>query len=221
MTVKSLLSHSTPPLRPEDTVEYALGLLMEIRVRHLPVVSSEMELLGVLSEGQLLDADNPDVLVGTLIGVEPVSISEHAHVFEATKVLMDHNLTTLAVVSESGRYLGLVRRHDLFDRFARMLATQESGAIVSLEIAERDAALSRIIHIFEQNGVRVLSLSTEAHNDAEGTIGVTVKVNVREVSRIKHLLEHNGYKVVAAFGEDEDPEDLLDRVQEFMRYLEV
>ena len=194
---------------------------MEIRVRHLPVVSGEMELTGVLSEEQLLDAANPDVLINSLIGVEPVSISEHAHVFEATKVLMDNNLTTLAVISENGTYLGLVRRHDLFDRFARMLATQANGAIVSLEVTERDAALSRIIHLIEQNDVRVLSLSTETHNDAEGTIGVTIKLNVRDVTRIKHLLEHNGYKVVAAFGEDEDPEDLLDRVQEFMRYLEV
>ena len=221
MTIETLISHSTPPLRPGDSVEYALGLLMEIKVRHLPVVSTEGRLIGILSEEQLLDAESPGVLVNSLIGAEPVFVSQNAHVFEATKVLMDNHLTTLAVVSDDAKYIGLVRRYELFDRFARMLATQESGAIVALEVAERDVSLSQIIYLFEQNDVRVLSLSTEKMDPVEETIAVTVKVNVRDVSRVKALLEHNGYKVVAAFGEDEDDQELFDRVQEFMRYLEV
>lgn len=221
MTVDKLISQTTPPLKPADTVEYALGLMMEIRVRHLPVVTSERELIGVLSEEQLLDADSPEVRVQELVGVDPIKIPENTHVFDATKVIMNHNLSVLPVVSDAGQYVGVVRRHDLFERFARMLATQESGAIVSLEVSERDAALSKIIYLIEQNDARVLSLSTEKRDDLENMIGVTIKVNVRDVTRIRHLLEHNGYRVVAAFGEEEDSEELFDRVQEFLRYLEV
>ncbi len=221
MTVRTLISPITPPLKPSDTVEFALGLLKESHVCHLPVVSSDKALLGVVSEDQLLDASHPSTLVSDLIFAEPVKIAANTHVFNATKVLIDHDLTTLPVVSDNGEYLGLVRRHDLFDRFARMLATQESGAIVSLEANERDLVLSQIIHLIEQNDGRVLSLSTEKRDEAAGTIGITIKVNVKDGTRIRHLLEHNGYKVESAFGEDEDPEDLLDRVQEFLRYLEA
>ena len=49
MTVASLVSKATPPLKPTDSVEYALGLLMEARVRHLPVVDGDRRLLGVIS----------------------------------------------------------------------------------------------------------------------------------------------------------------------------
>lgn len=221
MTVRTLISPITPPLKPSDTVDFALGLLKESHVSHLPVVSSERVLLGVVSEDQLIDAAHPGVLVSDLITAEPVKIASNTHVFNATKVLIDHDLSTLPIVSETGEYLGLVRRHDLFDRFARMLATQESGAIVSLEAKERDLVLSQIIHLIEQNDGRVLSVSTEKRDDSEGTIGVTIKVNLKDGTRIRHLLEHNGYKVESSFGEDEDPEELLDRVQEFLRYLEA
>ena len=221
MTVETLISQTTPPLQPSDTVEYGLGLLMELRVRHLPVVGAGKKLMGVLSEEQLLDAANPGVKIGELLGPEAISISEKTHVFDVTKVIMDHNLTTIPVVSEAGKYVGLVRRHDLFERFARMLATQESGAIVALEVNERDVQLNQIIYLIEQNDVRVLSLSTESREGDDPTVGITIKLNVKEASRIRHLLEHNGYHVVAAFGEEEDSEDLLDRVQEFLRYLEV
>lgn len=202
-------------------MEYALGLLMESRVRHLPVVTDDKQLLGVLSEDRLLDAANPDMPVTDLLDAEPVRVTERMHVFNATKVLLDHDLTTLPVVSDQGEYLGLVRRHDLFDRFARMLATQEPGAIVSLVANERDLVLSQIIYLIEQNDGKVLSLSTERRDAEDGTVGVTIKVNVKDVTRIRHLLEHNGYQVEAAFGEDGDAEELLDRVQEFLRYLEV
>ena len=218
MTVSNLISTTTPPLQPGDTVEYGLGLMMELRVRHLPVVSPQGRLLGLLSEEMLLDAESPATEVDSLLGAEPIAILDGLHVFDATKVMMDHDLTLVPVVNEAGLFKGIVRRHDLFERFARMLATQESGAIVALEVDKRDLSLSKIIYVIEQNDVKVLSLSTEAHGDM---VGVTIKLNVRDATRVRHLLEHNGYPVVAAFGEEEDSEDLLDRVQEFMRYLEA
>ena len=218
MTVSNLISASTPPLRPGDSVEYGLGLMMELRVRHLPVVSTDNQLVGLLSEEMLLDAESPATLIETLLGIEPITITAGTHVFDVTRVMMAHNLTLVPVLGDDGAYKGIIRRHDLFERFARMLATQETGAIVALEVAQRDLSLSQIIYLIEQNDVKVLSLSTEAHDDM---VGVTIKLNVREASRIRHILEHNGYRVVAAFGEEEDAEDLLDRVQEFMRYLEA
>ena len=218
MTVSNLITASTPPLRPTDTVEYGLGLMMELRVRHLPVVTDQYDLIGLLSEEELLDADSPATLIESLLGADPIAVSAGTHVFDVTKVMMDHDLTLVPVLDDAGRYEGTIRRHDLFERFARMLATQESGAIVALEVAKRDFSLSQIIYLIEQNDTKVLSLSTEAYDDV---VGVTIKLNTRDATRVRHLLEHNGYRVVAAFGEEEDAEDLLDRVQEFMRYLEA
>ncbi len=218
MTVTDLISTTTPPLRPSDSVEYGLGLMMELRVRHLPVVSADNQLVGLLSEEMLLDAESPASLIQTLLGATPIAILAGTHVFDVTKVMTDHDLTVVPVLDDSGAFKGIVRRHDLFERFARMLATQESGAIVALEVAQRDLSLSQIIYLIEQNDTKVLSLSTESRDD---TVGVTIKLNVRDATRIRHILEHNGYRVVAAFGEEEDAEDLLDRVQEFMRYLEA
>jgi predicted transcriptional regulator len=221
MTVESFISTSSPPLKPEDTVEYALGLLLEVRVRHLPVVDSANRVTGIVSEDQLLDASGPDEPVSSMTSGEAVTVEKNAHVFDATKVIMDHELTTVPVVDSDGRYIGLLRRHDLFDRFASLLATQESGAILALEVDERDMLLSQIIYLIEQNDVRVLSAATETKGMPNGRIGVTLKLNVKDASRVKHILEHNGYHVVSSFGEDEGSEELLERVQEFLRYLEV
>jgi len=220
MTVASLVSKATPPLKPTDSVEYALGLLMETRVRHLPVVDSDRRLVCVVSEDLLLDSGGPDVLLEALAGPAPVSVTEQTHLFEVARLMMENDLTSIPVL-ERGLYVGLVSRHELFEWFARTLATNAPGAILALEVSPSDYVLSQLVYAIEQSDVKVLSISTEMPDGPDGRTRLTVKLNTRDASRVRALLEHRGYRVVAAFGEDESDEDLLHRVQEFMRYLEV
>ena len=221
MTVETLISTSTPSLGPNDTVEHALGLLMELRVRHLPVVDEDRNLVGILSEEQMLDAEGPEAVISSLLGTNPIFVLPDAHVFEVTRVMLASQLTTVPVLDSKNLYVGLVRRHDLFEWFARMLGTQEPGAILALEVDERDYALSQIIYSIEQNNVQVLSLSTERSPLNNEQLNITLKLNTTDASRVRFILEHHGYKVIAAFGAEDADEELADRVQEFMRYLEV
>ncbi len=221
MTIETLISDVTPPLQPSDSVEHALGLMLELRVRHLPVISAEGRLLGLISENQLLDAMGPDAPIETLLGLEPVSATPETHIFDATKVIVDHNLTALPIAKEGGSYVGMVKRHNIFEQFARMLSTQESGAIIALEVDQRDYSLAQLAHTIEQNGVKILSTAAESPTSSDGKMKVTLKLNVSDTSRVRHILEHYGYHIVASFSEDHDDDDFKNRLQEFMRYLEV
>jgi hypothetical protein len=123
------------------------------------------------------------------------------------------------VADKQGRYHGLIRRHDIFDKFAQMLSTQQSGAIVALEVDPRDYALANLVRLIEQNEGKVLAVASEEPDSSTGKIRVTLKLNVKDTSRIRHVLEHNGYHVVASFGEAEG--EIEELVEEFVRYLEV
>jgi predicted transcriptional regulator len=221
MVIRTLISADAAPLKPTDTVEHALGMLLEMRVRHLPVVSSEGLLLGLMSEDRLLDATGPDATVESLLGSKPVSAAPDLHVFEATKIIVSHALSTLPIADAEGRYLGLVKRHDIFDQFAKMLSTHEAGAILALEIDSKNYSVSQLAYSIEQNNVRILSIATEAPDSGVGMIRITLKLDTTDTSRIRHVLEHKGYHIVAAFSEAEGDEELRYRVEEFMKYLEV
>jgi len=219
MKVQDVISASTPVLRTDDTVEHALGLLMEHSVRHLPVVDENNRLTGILSEAQLMNAPSADAEIGQLLRARPVSIHPEAHIFDAARIMVEHDLTTLPVTREGLEYAGLIKRYDVFDRFAQMLATQEAGAILALEVDPRDYALAKLIHTIEQNGAKVLAVASESPDKASDKIRVTLKLNVTDTTRVRHVIEHHGYRVVAAFGEED--EEMLERAQAFMRYLEV
>jgi acetoin utilization protein AcuB len=226
MTIRTLIARHIPPLRLDDTVEHALGLLLDHSIYHVPVVDEAGVLVGFISEDQLLNSSGPDAVIESLIerranGKGLVQVLPDAHVFDATKILVKHGLTAVPVVESDNTYAGLLRRHDIFEQFARMLSTQESGAILAIELEPRDYSLSQLVYTIENNDVKILSIASEPPDVDSGLIRVTVKLNTTDAARVRHMLEHHGYHVVASFSEEETDEDLQWRVQEFMRYLEV
>ena len=106
----------------------------------------------------------------------------------------------------------------MFGKLAHMLATEEPGAIVVLDVVRDDFSLGQVAQIVEQNGVRILSVSTEDDPGA-ARVRVTLKLNVTDTARVRHVMAHYDYHVVAVFDEAED--DLEERAAAFLRYLNV
>lgn len=228
MTLTTLATWTPAPLALDVTVECALGRLLDEETGVLPVVDAEGHLIGLATERVLLEADSPDAPIATLSFATPVTIPPDAHVFEATKLLVRHELAAIAVVDEAGQYLGFARRHDIFSRFAGMLATQDPGTVVSVDVEARDYALSQLVYAAEQNGVHVRAIVQEPQpvldaDDAptDGRMRITLKLDSTDTARVRAVLEHYGYRVVDAYGEREDEGDLQSRVHAFMRYLDV
>ena len=217
MTVATILS-SLDPLSTDDTVGDALLELAEAHVGHLPVLTPQGALDSLVAEAALRAHPDPNAPLGSLMAGEPVSIGLDTHVFDAAHLLRQHALGVLPVVSEDGSYAGLVVRQDVFGQLAHMLATEEPGAIVVLDVVRADFSLGQVAQLIEQNGVRILSVSTEDDPGA-GRVRVTLKLNVTDTARVRHIMAHYDYNVVAVF--DEAANDLEERAAAFLRYLEV
>jgi predicted transcriptional regulator len=220
MKVRDAIHTDTPALHTTDTVGEALGALMEHHIRHLPVLDADRQLVGIVSEKALMTADAHEATIEALVSRQPVAVYPSDHVFDAARTMVRHELSTVPVVDGDQQYMGLIRRHDIFDTFAQMLATQESGAILALEVDPRDYALAKLVHLIEQNEAKVLAVASEMPSQTDvGKLRVTLKLNVVDTTRLRHVLEHNGYDVVASFGDEDD--EMLDRIEAFMHYLEV
>ncbi len=217
MTIATLLT-SIEPLTTDDTVGEALVHLADAHVGHLPVVTPDGRLDALVSEAALRAHPDPEVPVGALVAGPPVSVAPETHVFDAAHLMRRHDLSVLPVADAEARYVGLAVRQDVFAQLAHMLATEEPGAIVVLDVDRRDFSLGQVAQLIEQNGVRILSVSTEDDPGA-GRVRVTLKLNVTDTARVRHLMDHYGYPVVAVFDEIQD--DLEDRAAAFLRYLEV
>lgn len=219
MIAETLISNMIVPLRTSDTGSYALELMNEFIVRHLPVVNDK-ELLGVLSEDDILNFDPEQAIGSYALSLPCPFIKSTDHYYEIIKMMANHNLTCVPVVNDEQEYIGLITMEDLVIKFANSLPFAEPGAIIVLEMSKRDYSLSELARIVESENSVVLSAFVGTHVDST-KIDVTLKINRQNVLAIMASFERFGYLIKASYSETEYFDILKDRYDSLINYLNV
>jgi acetoin utilization protein AcuB len=221
MIASNLLSHTLLPLRTSDTGDEALGAMSDFHVRHLPVVNNE-QLLGLVSEEDILDNDPSEVLGSYSLSIQYPFVRENDHLYEVLRLLAEHQLTVIPVVDHDNNYLGLITQEDLINYFARSGSFTVPGSILILETHRRDYSLAEIARVVESEGAAVISafVSSSVAPDTP-LVDVTLKINQDNIQHIAATLERFGYTVKATFYERDYSDAFQERFDSLMTYLNV
>jgi len=220
MTAHSLIALDIPSLSVEQTGREAFHLLSDFHVKHLPVVD-DGKLVGLLSEEDIFNHKLSDPIGSfDLSHLRRFAVREDEHVFEVMRVMGDHRLTVIPVVDEEGNYLGLISQNDLLRYFANTASFVESGAVLVLEMPRRDYSLATITRIVEEEDVKVLNAFVTSSPDPEN-VEVTLKLDRHDLSRVIASLERHGYEVKEMFGELEYADEMQERYDSLMNYLNM
>ncbi|MBL7794631.1 MAG: CBS domain-containing protein [Saprospiraceae bacterium] len=219
MIAENLLSSIILPLRTSDTGEEAIGLMSDFHIRHLPIVN-DRQLLGLLSEDDVLNNDAEEAVGSYALSLPSVYVKHSDHIFEVMRLLAEHNLSIVPVVDDQHNYLGLITMEDLLRYFASTVSFIEPGCIIVLEIAKRDYSLAEIARIVESENAAIISafITTNAHSER---LEVTLKINRLNVHGIIATFERFKYVVKASFYEAEYFDSLRERYDALMSYLNV
>lgn len=221
MIAKDLISHEISPVRTSETGVDALNWMVFFKISHIPVVNNE-EFLGLLSEDDVYDLNNPEEPIGNhdLTLFQPY-VYEYQHLYEVLEVASRLRLTVIPVVTGKNKYLGVIKMADLMHYFAKVAAVQKPGGILVLNMHINDYSLSEIAQIVESNDARILSMYVYMHPDSV-RMEVTLKVNVSDLTSIIQTFNRYDYEVKASFLEQDQQEDLYhSRYELLMRYLDT
>jgi CBS domain-containing protein len=220
MFAARLIRDNVPPLKPGDTCGRALMWMDELRVNALPVISGR-EYLGLINK---LDVTNPAManisIKDSGVHLNRVFVYENEHVYELTKVASLHKLDLVPVVSNEEEYAGLVTVNDLVAYFAESKSVYMPGGIIILEIGFKDYSMSQIAQIIESDGAHLLSASISSTPDPQ-KIELTIKVDKVDLSRILASFYRYNYNVVASYHQSEHNDDLKNRFDSLMHYLNM
>lgn len=188
-------------------------------VKHLPIVNNEI-LLGTISEDDVLSHDM-DEAIGTYgLSLNKAMIKNSDHLFEVMSRLGEYNLSVIPVIDEQERYLGMITQEDLLQFYANSFSFTEPGGIVVLEMNRLDYSLAEIARIVEAENVAVLSSFLTMNPDST-KVYVTLKINQQEIQNLIATLERYEYVIKATFTEENYLEDLKERYDALMSYLNV
>lgn len=220
MLAKHLLSNTIVPLRTSDPGTRALEMMDDFKVMHLPIVNN-VDFLGLISEEDILNFNDPEKPLGDhKLSLKKPYVGEDQHIYDVIKVVYEQKLTVTPVLDKMKGYKGVVVMSELLARVAEMAAIQQPGALIILELNEKDYLLSEIVQIVESNDAKILSLYTTSLRDST-KLELTLKLNKMDVSAVMATLSRYEYSIKASFSEEQYWDDLKDRYDALVNYLNI
>jgi hypothetical protein len=220
MIARELISEAITPLKPSATGAAALGLMDEMRVSHLPIVADE-EFLGLISDTDILTYNNFTESIGTYpLSLSNAYINENQHIYEVIRIVDAMKLTLLPVLDENKHYLGSITLASLSHHLSGLLALNNPGGIIILELNEKEYLLTEIAQIIESNDAKVLGMYITTFPDST-RMEVTLKINKMDVEPILQTFQRYNYNIKATYSEDSYKENLQERYNSLMKYLNI
>ena len=221
MIAQNLLSEVVPPLRPTDSGQKALNWMEIFRISHLPVVEGK-RLVGLISDKIIYDLNIIDQPVGNYTDhlLSP-HIHTNQHIYEVFSAISVLKLSAVPVLDLHHEYCGVITVFDLAQKFADLVAVQEPGGVIVLELNAIDYSLSQIAQIVEGNDAKILSFYVTREPESN-QMSVTLKINVIDLSAIIQTFVRYDYNISAVYMEDSMIQNLYDdRYHQLMRYLNM
>jgi len=220
MIAQKLISDSVTPLKTSDTAVEALKLMEEFKVSHLPIVNNE-QFLGIISEGDILEHNNFNDAIGShRLSLTGAFVTNDKHIFEIIKTAGSFNLSLIPVVGDDNIYLGVILLQNLIKGFSEIISAWNPGGIIVLELNLNDYSLTEIANIVESNDAKILSMYVATHTDST-KIEITLKLNRMDITSVLQTFNRYQYVVKASFFESDFFDNLKDRYDSFIHYLNI
>lgn len=221
MIAETILSNDIPPLMTSDSGLKAIAWMEEFRVNHLPIVNNR-HFLGIISEEDIFNLNSPEDPLGNHeLTLSNLHVKSYQHVFDVLRVMTDHRLTLIPVVDDAGNYMGCITRKEVLENISKISSVKDPGAIVILEMSQRDYSLAQIAQIVEAEDGKILNLYINTHDDDPLTIDLTLKINRTDLSAIQNAFMRYNYKIKALYHEAQFDDELKDRFDMLMNFLNM
>lgn len=194
MLVKERMTPDPVTVTEDTTLPEALRLMRERKVRRFPVLGKAGQLVGVISEKDLLYASpSPattlsvfeinyliaQIKIGQLVSRELVTVGDDCPLEEAARIMVDRKISGLPVLHDS-KLVGIITETDLFKIFLELLGARERGLRLTLLVPNRKGMLAKLTGAIATLGGDIVALGTFAGNTSDKGL-LTIKV--RDVDR--------------------------------------
>jgi len=165
------------------SVPQALRLMLDKKVRRLPVLDRRGKLVGIVSDKDLLHASPSQAtslsvwemneLLGKLkvkevMTREVVTVSEELPIEEAARIMADHKIGGLPVMREQ-TLAGIITETDLFKVLLELLGGRRPGVRVTVSVPNAKGTLARVTNAVFDAGGDIVGLGISEVSGSNGT----------------------------------------------------
>jgi len=174
---------------PEMSIGDAEALMREKKVHRLPIVDKKGNLLGIVSQSDLLNARPSSatslsiwevtyvlsqITVSEVMTRKLITVDEDCPIEEAARLMRQHSIGGLPVL-RNGQPIGIITESDIFDVFLELLMAREAGVRLTALAPYFKGSMAQISTAVTSSGGLIHALNTFRSED-DSTWGCVLKV---------------------------------------------
>jgi acetoin utilization protein AcuB len=209
MLVGERMTKPAITVRPETSMPDALDLMCKEHIRRLPVVNKHGELVGIVTEAELLKASPSDatslsvyevtyllskLTIERVMTRKVITVTEDMPLEEAARIMADNEISGLPVMRGKD-VVGMITETTLFRIFLELLGARRAGIRVTVSVPDKAGELANLTKAVYDLGGNIIALGTFSGDvPSEGLL--TMKVEGVEIEPLKKAIQPFVDKIV-------------------------
>jgi acetoin utilization protein AcuB len=221
MRAREIVSNMMKPLNAHGNGEQAIVAMHEYNVSQMPVTDGG-EYYGLISLEEITTLKHlNDPLIQIHTSLKRPFVLESSHLFDVMKAALEFNVRIVPVLSdETKEYMGVISAESCLKAFSELNSIVDEGGIIEVLVPIKDFSLHEIVRIVEENDVRVLACYTNI-DQKNAKVETTIKTNSNDLAAIIAAFERHGFEIKDFFHEQEYTENLKERYDALMRFMNI
>ena len=204
MIVQDIMEKNIIVTSIDLSINDASNLMKKERIRHLPVVNDDMEIIGLVSDRDIKSASPStlgcegdeclDLPVEKIMVTDIYTAFLYDFVEDAANIMIENQISCLPVV-EDDKLVGIITEEDLLRTLVMLTGANTPSSRIDVEVPNESGMLFSIASIIKDYQYNVHSALIYPSNDSEKKV-LVFRIQAMDIRRLVEAIREAGYKVL-------------------------
>jgi len=206
MIVEEIMKTEVSTLFPTNTIADAMELMDAKRIRHIPIINEENQLVGLVTVAKIREAtpsifhanEHPEDLKKTLDTImENNVITGHPLDFveEAAGLFYEHKISCMPIINDK-KLIGIITETDLLRTMVELTGVHQPGSQIEIKVRNISGMLSDIATIIRNRKANILSVLVYPDKVDEQNKIIVIRVQLMNPTGLIQDLKEAGHQVL-------------------------
>ena len=193
-------------LLPTNTVGDALEIMRVKKVRHLPIITEDRAVVGIITDRDLKEVI-PSILsndkdqnlyetqVSTIMTQNPIIGHPMDFVEEAAVIFYNNKIGSLPIVSNN-KLVGIITETDLLYKYIELTGAHQPGSQIEVRVPNIPGILFEVSKVFHDQKTNVLSVLVYPDKENEANKILVIRIKTMNPLNVIAGLKSGGFDVL-------------------------
>lgn len=206
MIVEEIMKTDVATLTTENTIADAINLMDTKKIRHIPIINSQQNVVGLITDRDVRDAnpssfyaeEHRDILDKPLHMIMQTDIiTGHPLDFveEIAAVFYEHHISCLPIVKEN-KLAGIITETDLLRTLVELTGAHQPGSVIEVRVRNMVGVLSDVTGVIKQRKASIQSVLVYPDKKDENYKHLVIRLRTMNPMNIIEDLKSAGHTVL-------------------------